>query len=222
MKKYRYILFDLDGTLVYSHPGIYACFRYALEKMGVGEEPCEEVLQKCVGPSLEYSFATFFGMTEEDAKRATAFYRERYALKGVFENTPIPGALDCLKGLKEAGYILALATSKPKIFADKIAERFGFSEYLTVQIGPGMDGSLPTKTDVIIEAMRQLNAKSEECLMVGDREYDVVGARKAGVDCVGLLLGYAEQGEFARCNPAFVVKDFEELTALLSKNLHKQ
>ena len=81
MKKYKYVLFDLDGTLVYSHPGIFACFRYALEKMG-RELPSDEELRPCVGPSLMYSFQNFFKMTEAEATEATRLYRERYTVLG--------------------------------------------------------------------------------------------------------------------------------------------
>ena len=99
MKKYRYILFDLDGTLIYSHPGIYSCFQHALKAMGK-PEAAQDALRKCIGPSLMYSFATFFDMTEEDARKATALYREQYSVTGVYENAPIEGALECLKALK--------------------------------------------------------------------------------------------------------------------------
>ena len=118
MRRYKYLLFDLDGTLIYSHMGIWNCFRYAMQEMGY-PEPKEEDLKKCIGPSLEYSFSTFFGMNEEEAKRATAKYREQYKVTGVWENQPIEGALEALKTLKEAGYIMAMATSKPLVLPKK-------------------------------------------------------------------------------------------------------
>ena len=119
MKKYKYVLFDLDGTLVYSHPGIFACFRYALEKMG-RENPTDKQLLPVIGPSLHYSFSTFFGMTDEEATQAVAFYRERYAVKGVWENDPIEGALQCLKTLKKGGMSLALPLQSPFISHSKL------------------------------------------------------------------------------------------------------
>ncbi|MBE5739283.1 MAG: HAD family hydrolase [Clostridiales bacterium] len=216
MRKYKYLLFDLDGTLIYSHMGIWNCFRYAMQEMGY-PEPQEEDLKKCIGPSLEYSFATFFGMDEASAKKATAKYREQYKVTGVWENEPIEGALEALKSLKEAGYIMALATSKPLVFAEKISARWGFAPYLAAEIGCGIDGSLPTKADVVREAMKQLNAKAEECLMVGDRFYDVEGARACGVDCAMLRVGYAPEEEYEACNPAYVFKNFEELVNFLVK-----
>ncbi len=215
MKKYKYILFDLDGTLTLSHPGIHGCIRYALEKMGRAE-PTYEQLKGCIGPSLMYSFQTFFGMNEEDARMATAKYRERYSVIGWQENEPIEGALDTLKALKEAGYKQAMATSKPIVYASKIAKKFGFSEYLDEEVGSGIDGSLPTKADVIKEAMKRLGASADECLMVGDRMYDVEGAKINGMDSAMLRVGYAEsEEEYVEAKPEYVFKDFAELKAFL-------
>ena len=215
MKKYRYILFDLDGTLTHSHPGIYACFRYALQKMNLGE-PKMEQLRRCVGPSLMYSFQNYFGMDEETAKIATANYRERYSVVGWKENEPIEGAVEMLKALKQHGYKLAMATSKPLIYAEQISALFGFAPYLDVEVGCGIDGSLPTKADVIAEAMKRLGASAEECLMVGDRFHDAEGAKKNGVDCALLKVGYAEnEEEFVWSKPEYVFEDFAQLNAFL-------
>jgi hypothetical protein len=115
-------------------------------------------------------------MSKEDAVLATAKYRERYKDIGLWENEPMDGALACLQALKKAGYVLAMSTSKPKIFADQIVEKFGFSPYFSAQVGCGLDGSFPTKASVIAETMRQLSAKNTECLMVGDRFHDAEGA----------------------------------------------
>jgi phosphoglycolate phosphatase len=218
MKKYTCILFDLDGTLTYSHPGIHGCFRYALQQLGL-PEPTMEQLGKCIGPSLMYSFQNYFGLDEETARLATAKYRERYAVEGWAENAPIEGALETLKALKEAGYKQAMATSKPLVYAEKIAAMFGFSPYLDAEVGCGIDGSLPTKADVIAEAMKRLGASADECLMVGDRFHDAEGAKVHGMDCALLKVGYAENDEeFLSSNPTYVFDDFKGLqTLLLSK-----
>ncbi len=216
MKKYTCVLFDLDGTLTHSHPGIYACFRYALEKMGA-PNPTDEQLRPCVGPSLMYSFQNFFGYSEEDAAKATALYRERYAVKGIWENDPIPGAVETLKALKAAGYKLAMATSKPIVFAKQISEKFGFAPYFDEEVGSGLDEkTLATKAAVVGEAVRLLGASPDECLMVGDRFHDVEGAREHGVDCAMLKVGYAQnEEEYEKCRPAYVFDGFEGLKSLL-------
>ncbi len=217
MKKYQYILFDLDGTLVYSHPGIFSCFRYALQKMG-REIPSDEALLPVIGPSLFYSFTTFFKMTEEDARRAVALYREQYALTGTWENRPVEGALDCLRALKNAGYKMALATSKPIIPAEKIVENHGFTPYFETLVGSGFDGSLPTKASVIEEAMKRLGASAKQCLMVGDRRYDAEGAAATGVDCALLKIGgYASEEELYSCKAKFLLEDFSQLEKMLTE-----
>lgn len=216
MRKYKYILFDLDGTLIFSHEGIYACVQYALEKMGK-PKASEEVLRACIGPVLEYSFSVILGLGEEESKVATKIYRERYREKGVYENSPIEGALETLKTLSQAGYILGLATSKPQVFSDKITKRFGFSEYLTAEAGCGLDGSFPTKADVIREAIKRLGATAEECLMVGDRKHDAEGAREVGMDCALLRIGYGEEEERQAAAPKFIFDGFSDLIKFLTE-----
>ena len=183
MKKYRYLLFDLDGTLTYSHPGIYASIRYALEDAGRGE-PTERQLRSCVGPPLVYSFRHIFGMTEEETNRAVVKYRERYSEKG--------------------------------LFAERIADQFGFTPFLETVAGSGTDGSFPTKGSVIREAMRILRAGKEDCLMLGDRRQDAEGARECGIDFAGFSGGYAEEGELEAEKPVFLFSDFGELKSRFS------
>lgn len=216
MGQYKYILFDLDGTLIYSHPGIHAGFRYALKELGENA-PAQELLDKCIGPSLMYSFQTYFGLSEERAKIATMKFREEYGRTGVYENAPVEGAAEGLKKLREAGYVLALATSKPKIYADMIAERWGFAAFLTEIVGPGMDGSLPTKADVIAEAIRRLHADKTRCLMVGDRYHDIEGARANGIDCAVLRTGYAEADEFEKFPPDYAFETISDFTKFFTE-----
>ena len=214
MKKYRYLLFDLDGTLTHSHPGIFACIRYALGLMN-REQPTEEVLRKAVGPSLMWSFTHLFGMTEEDATEATRLYRVRYTEIGWRENAPIDGALETLKALREKGFVLAMATSKPLVFAKQISELFGFHPYFSVEVGSGIGGEFPTKAAVIEEVVRQLGADKRDCLMIGDRKHDIEGAREAGVDVAALDVGYAEEGEFEAYPPDEYFASFAALKEAL-------
>ena len=218
MQDYRYLLFDLDGTLIYSHEGIFACIAHTLNVMGRQELCTMDRLRRCIGPTLVYSFSHYFEMSEEDAVRATAVYREEYAKTGVHQNRPVEGALETLQALKEKGCVLALATSKPQGFAEQIVARWGFDTYLSVVVGAGVDGSLPTKASVIEEAMKRLGASKEACLMIGDRKHDKEGADENGVDCAMLKVGYAEsEAEFREANPKFTFENFDELRAFLCK-----
>lgn len=213
-KKYSCLLFDLDGTLIYSHEGIYHCFRYALSRMG-RREPTERELRKCIGPPLERSFADVFAMSEAEAAQATAIYREEYARTGMFENALVEGVNETLSALKGAGYKLAVATSKAEVFAEAIVKRLGIREYFDVFVGSGLDGRFCTKSAVVAEAVKRLGARCANCLMIGDRKQDLDGARENGVDCLILRLGYAERGEFSKEKPDYFLDTFQDLVGLL-------
>ena len=131
---YRYIFFDLDGTLTDSKEGIFNSLRYAFEKMGV-EAPDESTLIKFIGPPLQDSFARYCGFTEKQAIEGIRLFRERYAPVGKFENAAAPGMAELCRRLKERGYVLALASSKPEEMCISICERFGFAPYLAVISG---------------------------------------------------------------------------------------
>lgn len=210
---YRYILFDLDGTLTDSKEGILNCLRYAFEKLG-DPVPSEESLRRFIGPPLLPSFQEFCGYSEEKARQALALYRERYQPVGKFENMPAPGCAELCMRLKERGYVLALASSKPEDLCVSICERFGFAPSLAVITGSQPEGDW-TKTDVIRETFRRLGLKDTDkpqMLMVGDRKYDVLGAKEFGIDCLGVeFFGYAEPGELEAAGAVAVVQNAEEL-----------
>ena len=209
---YKYILFDLDGTLTDSKEGIINCFKYAIEKLG-DPIPAEEKLLTFIGPPLKTSFASL-GYDDAKTEEAIRFYRERYIPVGKFENTPAPGTVELCRRLKEKGYVLALASSKPQQMCMDICEKFGFAVYLDTIVGPSGDDDW-TKADVIREAMRRLNltaADKAEILMVGDRMYDVVGAKECGLDCVGVeFFGYVAPGELKDTGAVAVVDTAEAL-----------
>jgi len=204
---YRYIFFDLDGTLTDSKEGIFNCIRYALEKMGEAV-PEEDVLLKFIGPPLHDSYMRFCGFDAEKAERGVELFRERYAPIGKFENAAAPGMPELCRTLKGKGYVLALASSKPEAMCVPICEKFGFAESMTVITGssPGKDWE---KADVIRETMRRLGLKEEDkpaILMVGDRKFDVLGAAECGIDCVGVeFFGYAAPRELVEAGAAAVV-----------------
>ena len=214
---YRYIFFDLDGTLTDSKEGIWNSLRYAFEKQGQPVPP-EETLLKFIGPPLQDSFMRYCGYTEEMALEGIELFRERYAPIGKFENAAVEGGPELCARLREKGYVLALASSKPEEMCRPICEKFGYAPYLQVITGsqPGRDWE---KVDVIRETMRRLNlteADAPSILMVGDRKFDVLGAREFGMDCVGVeFFGYAEPGELAAAGAVAVVQTPEELEAFI-------
>ena len=214
---YQYILFDLDGTLTDSKEGIVNCLKYAFEKLG-DPIPADEKLLRFIGPPLLASFQEFCGYDAEKANQAIKFYRERYNPIGKFENKPVPGGADLCARLKERGYVLALASSKPEALCVSICERFGFSPSLSVITGSTPDGDW-SKTDVIRETFQRLGLKDTDksrTLMVGDRKFDVIGAREFGIDCVGVdFFGYAAPGELVDAGAVAVVQTVEALEAFI-------
>lgn len=210
---YRYILYDLDGTLTDSKEGILNCLRYAFEKMGK-QEPDESVLIKFIGPPLQDSFAEFCGFTPEEARQGILLFRERYAPIGKFENAAAPGMPELCARLKEQGYIQALASSKPEEMCIPICEKFGYTPSLHAIVGSPPVGDWE-KEDVIREALRRLGVPENDwsqVLMVGDRKFDVLGAKACGIDCVGVeLFGYAAPGELEAAGAVAVVRSADEL-----------
>ncbi len=211
---YQVILFDLDGTLTDSKEGILNCLRYAFEKLGK-PVPDESVLIKFIGPPLQNSFMEFCGFTEEEAVEGILKFRDRYVPIGKFENVGAPGMPELCARLSEKGYLLALASSKPEEMCIPICEKFGYAPYLHAVVGSPPVGDWD-KDEVIRECLRRLGVPQdqwkEKVLMVGDRKFDVLGAAKCGIDCVGVeFFGYAAPGELAEAGAVAVVKTAEEL-----------
>ncbi len=211
----EYILFDLDGTLSDSAPGITASVAYALEKFGFHEKA--EDLGYFVGPPLFDTFREKFGLSAEDADIAIGYFRERFKAKGIFENAPYEGTEEMLKALYDAGKKLILATSKPEPFARQIIERYGFSEYFTFVGGACMDEKTRMKKDEVLSYCLSECGITDvsECVMVGDRFHDVEGAAAFGIPTVGVLYGYGTKEELLGAGAFAVCESPSELAKLL-------
>lgn len=209
---YKAIFFDLDGTLTESGEGITKSVQYALEKIGKPEEDLEK-LKVFVGPPLMEQFMKYAGVDEATGRKAVEFYRERYEVKGIYENHPYESVEEMLQELKRKGYILAVASSKPEYYVTQILDYFKLSSYFDVVVGSEMNGARTSKSEVIEEALKRINMsdKRNEVLMVGDKEHDVLGARAAGLDCVAVAYGYGTQEELTEENPLKIVDSVDEL-----------
>lgn len=189
------VLFDLDGTLTDPGEGITNSVIFSLEKFGISVSDRSE-LYKFIGPPLLYSYREYYGFSESDAKLALKYYREYFSEKGIFENRMYDGVTDMLGKLRENGIRLTVATSKPEPFAVKIIEHFGLSEYFSLVAGATMDEKRSEKYEVIEYALKKLQLKDKtHCIMAGDREHDIVGAKKNGLKSVGVLYGYGSREE---------------------------
>lgn len=222
--KYKYILFDLDGTITESGPGIMNSVEYALNKMNreVGER---DTLKKFIGPPLTESMEKYYGMSEEETLLGVKYYREYYAMKGIFENSVYEGLAETLESLKNEGYILAVATSKPEEYAKRIADKFDFAKYFAGIYGATMDGSLIRKADVIRYALDNLGVERknyDQVVMVGDRNNDIYGAKENGIQVIGVLYGYGDLAELQSAGADYIAKMPEEIAQIIGRCNHER
>ncbi|MDE6111560.1 MAG: HAD family hydrolase [Eubacterium sp.] len=215
MKNYDVILFDLDGTLTDSSPGIINSIVYALKKYDITVEDTT-TLQKFLGPPLHESFKEFYGFDEDKAMEAVMFYREYFSTKGLLENEVYNGVQKLLEELKNNGKRLILATSKPQAFTDRIMEHFDLAKYFEFIAGSNMDGTRSKKADVIEYALQQCNITDKStAVMVGDRMHDIIGAKAVGIDSIGVEYGYGDYEELNNAGATYITKTVDDLKNIL-------
>lgn len=210
-KSYDTFLFDLDGTIIDSSLGITNSVMYALKKYGIIETERTK-LYKFIGPPLTESFQRFYGFDEAKSFEAVDCYREYYRDKGIYEIEVYDGIPETVKALKKAGKKVVVATSKPEYFAKQIIEHIGLAPYFDYVAGMEMDGGRNTKAEVIEYALDVCNVKDKsKVLMIGDREHDVFGAQKLGIECLGVLYGFGSREEFENAGAAYIVERAEDV-----------
>lgn len=215
MNSKKYILFDLDGTLTDPVIGITRSVQYALKSYGI-EEPDTEKLTPFIGPPLKDSFMKYYGFPEKQAAEAIGRYREYFAVTGIFENQVYAGIPQMLEHLKNAGKILLVATSKPEEFARQILEHFHLEEYFSFVGGASMDEVRVKKEDVIAYVAEAAGISDvKEAVMVGDREHDIFGGKKNGMDTVGVLFGYGSRQELEAAGADEIAPSVKELEKIL-------
>lgn len=213
--KYTYVLFDLDGTVTDPEEGITKSVQYALQHFHIEVQKREE-LYKFIGPPLEDSFMEFYGFTKRQAGEAILKYRERFEVTGWRENIVYDGMEKLLRHLRSKGKRIMLATSKPEFFAEQILSYFGLREYFDFVGGATLDGKRNHKADVIRYVLEANGISSrEEVVMVGDRKFDILGAKVFGLETVGVLYGYGDRDELMAAGADRLVESVAELEALL-------
>ena len=219
---FNYILFDLDGTLTDPKIGITSSVQYALRALGI-EEPSLDKLEPFIGPPLSDSFREFYGLDEKQIETAIAKYRERFNDQGIYENEIYPGIAAMLAALKASGKKLSIASSKPTQFVERILDYFEIRTYFDVIVGSNMDGTRSKKEEVVEEALQQLvpfgmtlDQKKAAVAMVGDRRFDIEGAKEHGITSVGVSFGYAPEGELEQAGADFIVDTVDALLEVLN------
>lgn len=220
-KVFEYILFDLDGTLTDPKIGITSSVQYALRAFGI-DEPNLDKLEPFIGPPLVDSFMEFYGFSSKQAWAAVEKYRERFDHQGIYENEMYAGIDRMLARLKEGGKMLAIASSKPTPLVIRVLEYFHIKEYFDYIVGSEPDGRRQKKEEVVEEALRlmvpktlAMEVRKKRVAMVGDRRFDVVGAKAHGLTSVGVSFGYASPGELEAAGADYIVDTVSQLEEIL-------
>lgn len=216
MSKLNHILFDLDGVISDNSDGITNGVKEVLKHFGFDIPPKGELL-KFIGPPLHDAFTEYLGLSKLDAEDAVKIYREYYRNFGIFENVMYDGVHEMLASLRDAGYKLYLATSKPEEFARRICTRFGIDGYFTFIGGATFDGSRGKKADVIRYVLSEFDIPSAEAIMIGDRHHDVHGAAEHLVPCIGVLYGFGDENELNLAGARYLAKSPTEVVRIIKE-----
>lgn len=215
MKNYKVVLFDLDGTLSDPKIGITKSVQHALQKAGVMVNDLDE-LEPFIGPPLQVSFQEIYGFNDTQITQAIRDYRERFTERGMFENKLYEDIPALLAHLKQQGYILTIATSKPTVFAEQIVKYFQLESYFDLVVGSHLDGSRSAKGEIIAEVLQQLDSyPKEQFIMIGDRKYDLIGARENQIDAIGVTYGFGSLEELKNEEPTYIVDHVNDLLKYL-------
>lgn len=206
------ILIDLDGTLTDPKVGITTSARYGLEKVG---HPISEDtnIDWIIGPPLKASLAKILNVDADDtlAEQALMAYRERFAVTGLYENHVFEGVAETLVELKRRGYRLFLATAKPTVYAKQILEHFNLAQYFTEIYGSELNGDRTNKGELIQYILEQQGIQADQCIMVGDREHDIFGARHNGIESIAVKYGYGSEIELQQAQSKYTIENFSHL-----------
>ncbi|MDM5314762.1 HAD family hydrolase [Fictibacillus sp. b24] len=217
-KIYKIILFDLDGTLSDPKIGITKSVQFALERMGIKEESLD-YLEPFIGPPLQQSFSDFYHFNDTQTQTAITHYRERFSDVGMYENTLYEHIPELLQELKESGFTLVVATSKPTVFAEQILKYFNIHHHFDLIVGSNLDGTRTAKTDIIQYILQHYNKHpKQDFIMIGDRKHDIIGAHNTGIDSIGVTYGYGSLDEITTAAPAYIAESVLELRKYLLKH----
>ena len=211
MKEYKYYLFDFDGTLCDTTEGIFNSVIYSLKCFGI-EETDMEKLRFFVGPPLFESYKTLYGVSDDDAKYLIEKYRERYRLKAAEESAIYEGIRDMLVSLKARGKKIAIASSKPEIFVKEISDYHNITQYYDFISAEKLSNNHSSKEQLISTCLDFFgNPPKEDVLMIGDRFYDIDGAKAVGIDSAGAIYGFGTEDELRNAGATYILKSPDEI-----------
>ncbi len=211
MKNYNYYLFDFDGTLCDTTEGIFNSIIYSLDCYGIKETDIEK-LRFFVGPPLFESYKTIYNVSDEDAQWLIDKYRERYRIKAAEESKIYEGIPEMLERLKKDGKKIAVASSKPIHFVEEISKHHDIYKYYDFVSAEDFKNNHSSKKDLIHACLDFFgNPPKEEIIMVGDRCYDIDGAKAVGLDSAGAVYGFGTAEELTQSGATYLLNAPEEL-----------
>lgn len=216
MSCYDSVIFDFDGTVADTGEGVFECIRYAIEKEGLPQPP-DSYMNKFVGPPFKMSFPECFpGIDDECVDRLIAWYRELYSVSGIYKFRLYDGMEELLIALKENGIRTGIASSKPEMFINQILDKCDLRKYFDVPIGAKSENAHPDKAEIVAEAKERLaRLGCSRPLMVGDRKFDIAGAKAEGVPCAAVLFGYGSREELEEYQADYIAANCEELKKII-------
>ncbi len=215
MKYYRYLLFDLDGTLTDSSEGIINSILYSFDKLGL-QLPQKEELYKFIGPPLLNSYIEYYGFSLEKARLATDYFHKFFVEKGMFENKLYDGIREMLLKVSSCDRKLILATSKPEVFAEKILQHFDILKYFDNVVGATLDEKRTKKEEVLSCIFENIDISDKsDVVLIGDTKFDAIGAKKLGIDCIGVSYGFGTKEELIENGAVYVAETPEQLAKIL-------
>lgn len=211
-KKYKSVLLDIDGTLIFSHIGLLGGHKYALKHIGM-PEPDEETLLKCMGPAPQYSLREVLKVPEDKMELAYILNRGYVYTRGYKEFEVIPGMVELVEDLYKAGYKLYTASTKAEWLCELCIEELRLTHCFEKVCGAGNDGVSRHSKEQVINYAKEFGA--EDCIMIGDRKFDIDGAHKCKIDSIGITFGYGTAEEIAEHNPTYICNSPEDIKKIL-------
>lgn len=219
MSQFDAVLFDFDGTVADTGEGVFFSVRYSIDKFAL-KQPSDEEIRSFIGPPLVTSYSYLYPeLSEEKINALIATFREKYAEVGRFKFKIYDGIPELLKSLSENGIKCAVASSKPQDFLEQIIRTAEIDKFFNCIVGAGKSYASADKEDIINDALDKLGvADRSRVLMVGDRKFDIVGAKKAGIPCAAVLFGYGSREEFEEYKAEFIVESCDEIREIIFKS----
>ena len=211
---YKNIMFDLDGTVTDSGRAIMSSVEYALSHFGITDQPREK-LQTFIGPSLFDSFEREYNMSVEDCDKAVSLYRSIYEKERMYDVDIYEGIPKLLEELKKQDRTVHLITSKPLVFSEKILDEIGLAEYFDHMTGPDLSDHSSDKKRLIEKAIEEYGLSKNECIMIGDTKYDIIGASEAGIDSIAVTYGYGNTDDMKAAGATYMADSVKEIAGIL-------